>query len=173
MALQSIDEKQRGPEEINARSPENVKRMQASILVVDDEETMRDSCCQILSKDGYLVDAARDGESGLQKIKEIKDRGDKEVDELIKSFHEGTLESFPGKTLAETLELKILETLNKVRNEIGNVVTESFKKETGLKPDLEMIQSADTAHDFWLGRLNVPRAIATRRVVSRGPVLVG
>ncbi len=42
--------------------------------------------------------------------------------------------------------------------------------ETDLSPDLEMIQSADTAHEFWLGRLNVPRAIATRRVVSRGPV---
>jgi len=41
---------------------------------------------------------------------------------------------------------------------------------TDLIPDLEMIQSADTAHEFWLGRLNVPRAIATRRVVSRGPV---
>lgn len=42
--------------------------------------------------------------------------------------------------------------------------------ETALKPDLEMIQSADVAHRFWLGQLNVPRAIATRQVVSRGPV---
>ncbi|MBW1878370.1 MAG: hypothetical protein JRJ84_08420, partial [Deltaproteobacteria bacterium] len=42
--------------------------------------------------------------------------------------------------------------------------------ETDLSPDLEMIQSGDTAHLFWLGRLNIPRAIATRKVVSRGPV---
>jgi pyruvate/2-oxoglutarate/acetoin dehydrogenase E1 component/TPP-dependent pyruvate/acetoin dehydrogenase alpha subunit len=42
--------------------------------------------------------------------------------------------------------------------------------ETELAPDLEMSQSADTAHKFWLGRLNIPRAIATRQVVSRGPV---
>lgn len=42
--------------------------------------------------------------------------------------------------------------------------------ETDLRPDLEMIQSADTAHLFWLGRLNIPIAIATRKVVSRGPV---
>lgn len=41
---------------------------------------------------------------------------------------------------------------------------------TDLEPDLEMIQSADVAHQFWLGRLNIPAAIATRRVVSRGPV---
>ncbi|MGD2207342.1 MAG: thiamine pyrophosphate-dependent enzyme, partial [Anaerolineae bacterium] len=39
-----------------------------------------------------------------------------------------------------------------------------------LKPDVEMIQSGDTAHQFWLGRLNVARAIATRKVVSRGSV---
>ncbi len=41
---------------------------------------------------------------------------------------------------------------------------------TELEPELEMIQSADTAHEFWLGQLNVPAAIATRRVVSRGPI---
>ncbi len=39
-----------------------------------------------------------------------------------------------------------------------------------LEPDVEMIQSADTAHRFWLGRLKVPQAIATRRVVARGSV---
>ncbi len=39
-----------------------------------------------------------------------------------------------------------------------------------LEPDVEMIQSADTAHRFWLGRLNVPQAIATRKVMARGSV---
>jgi 2-oxoisovalerate dehydrogenase E1 component len=42
--------------------------------------------------------------------------------------------------------------------------------ESDLKADVEMIQSGDTAHEFWLGRLNVARAIATRKVVSRGSV---
>ena len=39
-----------------------------------------------------------------------------------------------------------------------------------LKPELELIQSADVAHQFWLGRLNITAAIATRKVVARGPV---
>lgn len=39
-----------------------------------------------------------------------------------------------------------------------------------LQPDVEMIQSGDTAHDFWLGRLNTARAIATRKVIARGSV---
>ncbi len=39
-----------------------------------------------------------------------------------------------------------------------------------LAPDVELIQSADIAHRFWLGRLNVPQAIATRKVVAKGSV---
>lgn len=42
--------------------------------------------------------------------------------------------------------------------------------ESDLKPDVEFIQSGDTAHLFWLGRLNVARAIATRKVIARGSV---
>ncbi len=42
--------------------------------------------------------------------------------------------------------------------------------ESHLEPDVEMIQSGDVAHQFWLGRLNVARAIATRKVISRGSV---
>jgi 2-oxoisovalerate dehydrogenase E1 component len=39
-----------------------------------------------------------------------------------------------------------------------------------LDPDVEMTQAADVAHRFWLGRLNVPQAIATRKVIARGSV---
>ncbi len=42
--------------------------------------------------------------------------------------------------------------------------------ESDLSPELELIQSGDVAHQFWLGRLNITGAIATRKVVARGPV---
>ena len=42
------------------------------ILVIDDEESMRDSCTQILTKDGYRAETAQDGTIGLEKIKEIQ-----------------------------------------------------------------------------------------------------
>ena len=42
--------------------------------------------------------------------------------------------------------------------------------DSDLKPDVELIQSADIAHRFWLGRLGVPGAIARRQVVARGSV---
>jgi len=42
------------------------------VLVIDDEEAMRDSCSLILTKDGYRAETAADGESGLEKIRELK-----------------------------------------------------------------------------------------------------
>jgi signal transduction histidine kinase len=42
------------------------------ILVIDDEESMRDSCSQILIKDGFLAETAENGSAGLEKIKEKK-----------------------------------------------------------------------------------------------------
>ena len=42
--------------------------------------------------------------------------------------------------------------------------------ESTLHPALEFFQSADVAHRFWLGALNLPLAIASRKVVSRGDI---
>jgi two-component system sensor histidine kinase/response regulator len=43
----------------------------ALILVIDDEESMRDSCSQIITREGLLSDTAENGEKGLEKIKEF------------------------------------------------------------------------------------------------------
>jgi len=43
-----------------------------NILVIDDEESMCDSCSQVYLKEGYLVDTALDGVNGLQKVRELK-----------------------------------------------------------------------------------------------------
>jgi signal transduction histidine kinase len=41
-----------------------------SVLVIDDEESMRDSCCLILAKEGFDTDSAENGEAGLAKLGE-------------------------------------------------------------------------------------------------------
>jgi 2-oxoisovalerate dehydrogenase E1 component len=41
---------------------------------------------------------------------------------------------------------------------------------TQLPADVELTQSGDVAHRFWLGHVNVPQAIATRQVIARGSV---
>ncbi|MEM4243115.1 MAG: DNA-directed RNA polymerase subunit A', partial [Candidatus Woesearchaeota archaeon] len=52
-------------------------------------------------------------------------KAEEEVNTIIKSYHDGTMETFPGRTLAETLELKILEVLNRARNKCGQIVKEN------------------------------------------------
>ncbi|OGD28734.1 MAG: hypothetical protein A2Y56_01035 [Candidatus Aminicenantes bacterium RBG_13_63_10] len=42
------------------------------VLVIDDEEVIRDSCSQILLKFGYRVETSADGASGIRKIETLK-----------------------------------------------------------------------------------------------------
>ncbi len=42
------------------------------ILVIDDEESMRDSCSLILTKGGFQAETAENGAIGLEKVKEVK-----------------------------------------------------------------------------------------------------
>lgn len=46
------------------------------------------------------------------------------VEQLIEKFNVGDLELLPGRSMAETLELRILERLNKARNDSGGIVEE-------------------------------------------------
>ena len=41
------------------------------ILVIDDEESMRDSCSQIIVKDGYRAETAEDGTVGFSKVQDL------------------------------------------------------------------------------------------------------
>ncbi|MBN1386220.1 DNA-directed RNA polymerase subunit A' [Candidatus Woesearchaeota archaeon] len=66
-----------------------------------------------------------------QKIEETREEAFGKVDEFIRSFYDGTLEPFPGKSISDTLELKILEVLNKARNTTGRLVSEYTTKHTG------------------------------------------
>lgn len=63
-------------------------------------------------------------EQAKKRIKETLDKANSDVQELIKLYYDNKLETLPGKSLKETLELKILELLNKARNETGKIVAE-------------------------------------------------
>tara|TARA_Y100000310_G_scaffold75462_1_gene71755 strand:+ start:13110 stop:15863 length:2754 start_codon:yes stop_codon:yes gene_type:complete len=69
-------------------------------------------------------------EDAKQIINETYETAKKDVDNLIDSFKEGNLELLPGKDISETVELRILEVLNKTRNEIGNLVGKYANKYT-------------------------------------------
>ena len=50
----------------------SMKTENDKILIIDDEQYICDSCRQVFVKDGYQVDIANDGISGLRKIRELK-----------------------------------------------------------------------------------------------------
>jgi DNA-directed RNA polymerase subunit A' len=63
-----------------------------------------------------------------RKAKEIE-KAYERVNELIKEFEGGKLEVLPGYTAEESLEIRISEVLNKVRNEIGKQVSAGISEE--------------------------------------------
>ncbi len=42
--------------------------------------------------------------------------------------------------------------------------------EINFKPVVEMYMKSDLAHDFWLGKVNIPLALISGKIVSKGPV---
>lgn len=80
---------------------------------------------KILLRRGFSIsvanmDIAEDVKKSIDK--EIE-KGNKEAESIIKDYTDGALETLPGKTLRETLEIKTLEVLNKVRNNVGEYVS--------------------------------------------------
>ena len=69
--------------------------------------------------------------NAAKKVDEILTNAEGEIDKFIDMYVKKELEAFPGKTLMETLELKILEVLNRARNDAGNIVLEFASRKTG------------------------------------------
>lgn len=64
-------------------------------------------------------------------IEETLNKAEEEANAIVRSYRDGALEAFPGMTVAETLELKILEVLNRARNKCGQIVKEN------VSPDVQ------------------------------------
>tara|TARA_Y100000310_G_scaffold25352_1_gene24266 strand:- start:6388 stop:9159 length:2772 start_codon:yes stop_codon:yes gene_type:complete len=65
-----------------------------------------------------------------QKVNEIITKATEDVREQIRMFHNKELETFPGKSMKETVELKIMDILNKARNKTGEAVSEYCDKKS-------------------------------------------
>lgn len=66
----------------------------------------------------------------VEMIQEQVEKAESDVDDLINKFNEGNLDALPGRSVKETFELRVLELLNKTRNNIGNIVAEYANKKT-------------------------------------------
>jgi DNA-directed RNA polymerase subunit A' len=67
-------------------------------------------------------------------INKLMEDADKDVQGLIRQFEAGSLELIPGRSMAQTLEFKILERLNRARNSCKSIVDKhvSDKNHTAL-----------------------------------------
>ena len=82
---------------------------------------------KVLLRHGFSIGIADTDlkNEGGEKIKATLDEAEKEVQNIIKTYERGELEALPGRSAAETLELRILEVLNKARNRCGTIAMES------------------------------------------------
>ncbi len=60
----------------------------------------------------------------VERIEEILDTAEEKVSELIGAFKSGVLEHLPGRSLEETLEMRIMQTLSEARDKTGAVASE-------------------------------------------------
>ncbi|EMA41651.1 DNA-directed RNA polymerase subunit A' [Halobiforma nitratireducens] len=68
-------------------------------------------------------------EEAQARIDETIDDAYDRVEELIEAYERGELESLPGRTVDETLEMKIMQTLSRARDNAGNIADEHFTEE--------------------------------------------
>jgi DNA-directed RNA polymerase subunit A' len=79
---------------------------------------------EVLAKYGFTsklsdIDLSKEARNDVNTALETAEA---DVVKLIESYKSGHLESLPGRSISETLELRILERLNKARNESGKIV---------------------------------------------------
>jgi DNA-directed RNA polymerase subunit A' len=61
-----------------------------------------------------------------EQVDEAIDSAYERVQELIRTYEQGDLESLPGRTIDETLEMKIMQTLGKARDSAGEIAEDHF-----------------------------------------------
>ena len=65
-------------------------------------------------------------------IKHIISKAEEEAFKIIEQYQKGDLEPLPGRGVEETLELRILEALNRARNKSGDIAMKQVRDSTAL-----------------------------------------
>ncbi len=68
-------------------------------------------------------------QEAIERIEEVLQESIKKVKEVIKMYEEGLLEPLPGRSLEETLEMKIMQILSEARDTSGRIANEYLEKQ--------------------------------------------
>ena len=72
------------------------------------------------------------GEEVTNHVHDLLQKAIEETEKLIADYYSGKLEPLPGRTIAETLELRILESLNRARNKSGDMAMKQVQESSAL-----------------------------------------
>ena len=88
-------------------------------------DNMTKLAIRVISRFGFTIGTDDEDvpEEALQQIKEVLDEAEKKVEELIKAYREGNLEPMPGRSLEETLEVRIMQELGRARDKAGKIAS--------------------------------------------------
>lgn len=81
---------------------------------------------EVITNAGFTIglDDVEIQEEAQNRIKSILTNAGQEVNRLVEVFNRGELQRLPGRTLQETLEMRIMEKLSEARDESGNIAGE-------------------------------------------------
>ncbi len=68
-------------------------------------------------------------EEAKERIEDVLDNAYNRVQELIKAFNDKLLEALPGRSLEETLEMRIMQVLSEARDKTGMIANEYLERE--------------------------------------------
>ena len=106
-------------------------------------------------------------ESAYSQIDKDKKSAYKDVDKLIADFRSGKLENLPGRSMAESLELRILERLNKLRNEAGLLVEQTASTDSNT---MKMVRSGARGNNINIAQMS---AVVGQQALRGGRISQG
>ncbi len=88
-------------------------------------DRMTQLAIRVISGLGFTVgiDDVDIPQEAMEQIEEVIKDAEKKVEELIKAYREGNLEPMPGRSLEETLEMKIMQVLGRARDQAGKIAS--------------------------------------------------
>jgi len=112
---------------IGAEKPNNILHMLAleygSSTAASFLDTLFKAFIRMLEIRGFTISVhdLEVPEEAKERIRELTERAREEIMDLIKQYREGRLEQIPGRTAEESLELLIIQRLQRLRDEAGRV----------------------------------------------------
>lgn len=98
-----------------------------------------------------------------ERITEHLDKAEERVDKLINAYEDGILEALPGRSLEETLEMKIMQVLGEARDKSGEIA-EDYLHMRGILPNYSVIMARTGARASMLNLTQITACVGQQSV---------